>query len=248
MITTNTVERSPQWNLFIDTGLILTEDIDSVFIGLHNDGGGDCFFLSILQHPNVLPKEIVTVSDLKSAICTFILTCQYEICYNIFVTFRDRNDNKTFSEFVESIRKPYEYTCPRTIIITSLFLQTDIIVVSNELSAVDGSQFTGLFKSSAALVYGLGIENPKLLITNEEKIYLYHHLSSRPLQPALTSHLDHFCSLKKRPRTLNDFIIPLRENILVNGYIINNGINDNDLSRMPIKRNEELETKLGSDF
>jgi len=39
---------SSQWNLFIESGIIFTEDSENIFIGQYNAAGGDRFYYSIL--------------------------------------------------------------------------------------------------------------------------------------------------------------------------------------------------------
>ena len=133
---------------------------------------------------------------------------QYFLCKQIYEAFRDSSENDSFDEFVESILTPYKWACSKTIMITSMFLQTDIIMVSNVLNTKDGTAIPELFKSSIAFSDRFGKE-PELISNNNERIYIYLHLCNSPLQPAPLIQLNHFCGLQKSPRKIDDFNVPV---------------------------------------
>ena len=220
---------SKQWNSFVKSGIILSTDNRNVFTGMLNDGDGDCFYYSVLQLKDLHSINIVTVADLRFAIWYFILHHEYQLCRLIYDAFRAIDDNDTYEEFIEAIKKPRNWACYKTIIITSIFLQTDIIVVTNELNP-DGTMFTGLFNTSTA--FNERLKNKTNLIPpNYERIYIYQHLYNKPLEPAPILHLNHFCALRRRPRKPDDFIVSFDESIKEKAYIVNNGIIDTEKTK-----------------
>jgi hypothetical protein len=185
-----------QWDLFVNSGIILSNDPENVYVGMHNNGDGYCFYYSILQLQDLFSHGIVTVSDLRFAIWYFVINQQYEICKESFEAFRDSQNNYSYAEYIESIRVPNQWACTITIIITSIFLQTDIILITNELSPADGTVEPGYLKTSSAFRDLLNIEN-NLILPNDKQIYLYQHMYEKPLQPAPLSQLNHFCACEE---------------------------------------------------
>ena len=222
-----------QWELFVENGIIFTEEPEHIYIGQHNVGGGDCFYLSILQNPHVCPPNISTVTELRQSIWSYVNN-NFSECKDIHNAFVDSHDKNSFQQFVDSVVIPRTWACTRIICITSLFLQVDIIVVSNEVRQIDGSPWCGLFRSSEKINDFLGYE-PSYVI-NPEKIYLYHHLFNKPLQPAPLIELNHFCSLIKRNRNKKDYLPPNNINNHVKVFIVNNGCNKDFLHKMEIRR------------
>jgi len=167
-----------QWDLFVDSGIIMSTDIQHVLVGMYNQGGGDCFYYSILQLRDLSSWNIFTVSDLRLSIWYYITNHQNQLCKEIYDAFRAADDNDTYEEFIEGIKRPNHWACSKTIIITSMFLQTDIIIITNEINSA-GTMFTGLFKTSTALKDQLNIDH-YMILPNEKKyiyisIYIINH-------------------------------------------------------------------------
>lgn len=148
-----------QWDVFVKSGIIVSTDIQHILVGMNNQGCGDCFFYSILQMRDLRSTNIVTVHDLRFAIWYYVVNHQNELCKEIYDAFRPSNDNDTYQKYIERIKKTNEWVCSTTIIITSIFLQTDIILIKNEINSIDGTIFTELFKTSTALKDKLHIES-----------------------------------------------------------------------------------------
>jgi len=111
-----------QWDLFVHSGIIVSTDIKHVLVGMYNQGGGDCFYYSILQLRDLSSWNIFTVSDLRFSIWYYVVNHQKQLCKEIFNAFRPEDDNDTYEEFIEGIKKPNHWACSTTIIITSMFL------------------------------------------------------------------------------------------------------------------------------
>jgi len=131
-------------------------------------------------------------------------------------------------KFTESILKHREWACSGTIIIMSIFLQTDIVVITNEINDIDVINVPRIFQTSTAFQDRLNIVNI-LILPNNKEIYIYQHICGKPLQPAPLIDLNHFCALRRRPRKPNDFTFPSDNNIRAMAYIVNNGISDLEL-------------------
>jgi len=110
----------------------------------------------------------------------------------------------------------------------SIFLQTDIVVITNEINDIDGINVPRIFQTSTAFQDRLNIVN-NLIFPNNKEIYIYQHICGKPLQPAPLIDLNHFCALRRRPRKPNDFTFPSDNNIRAMAYIVNNGISDLEL-------------------
>ena len=115
-----------------------------------------------------------------------------------------------------------------------MFLQTDILMVSNVLNTADGTAIPELFKSSIAFRDRFGKE-PELISKNNDRIYIYLHLCNRPLQPAPLIQLNHFCGLQKRPRKIDDFNVPVNTDNTFAVYIVNNRVDDLYINESPKK-------------
>lgn len=217
-----------QWDQFVKSGIILSTDACNVYIGMHNNGGGDCFYYSILQLRDLFMYGIVSVTDLRLAIWHFVVKQEYELCKEIYEAFRASNDNDSYEEFSAKIIKPHEWACSSLIIIMSIFLQTDIIVITNEINITDGTKKPGLFKTSTACNDRLNIQS-NLILTNDKIIYIYQHVYNKPLQPAPLIQLDHFCALRRRPRKPEDPFILFNDSFELSVYIINNDKNNDAL-------------------
>ena len=150
-----------------------------------------------MRNSHLCPPNITTVTDLRHYIWSYVNNI-FSVCHDIHNALVDSHDKNSFKRFVDSVVIPRTWACPRIICITSLFLQVDIIVVSNEVRQIDGSPWCGIFQSSEKIKDFLNFE-PHFVI-NSEKIYLYLHLFNKPLQPAPLIELNHFCSLIKRNR------------------------------------------------
>jgi len=209
-----------QWDLFVKSGIIISmNNEERIFYGMYNEGGGDCFYYSILQLVNLFDFNIITVTNLRFAIWYFMKNQQATICQEIYESLRANNDNESYDEFVESILLPNHWACSRIIVITALFLQRNIVLITNELGS------PGIFKTTTSFTDRLAIPSHSIVNDTETDIYIYQHLYEKPLKPDLVINLNHFCALKERHRRPDDLKIILNETSLEKIIIVNNGIN-----------------------
>ena len=229
-----------QWNLFVKSGIIITTNQkEKIFYGMLNKGGGDCFYYSILQLVDLSEFNIFTVSNLRYAIWYFIKHHQTEICQEIYNQFRSNYDDESYNVFVDSICRQGQWACSRTIIITSLFLQRDIVVVTNDISA------PSLFKTTTAFTDRLLIPSNLIISSKDTEIYIYHHLHNKPLEPSQVFQLNHFCALKERTRRSNDYVVAFDTYSIEKVTIVNN---NTITQEKPQKKKKKQKKKDRFDF
>ena len=83
-----------------------TNNREKYFYGMYNDGRGDCFYHSILQLVNLFKFKIITVTNLRFAICYVVTKRQPSICLEVCEAFRGNKDCSTYNEYVNSLLKP----------------------------------------------------------------------------------------------------------------------------------------------
>jgi len=162
-----------QWDIFVKSGIVLSTDNEHVYFGMYNIGGGDCFYHSILQLRDLSSIGIVTISDLRFGLWYFAVNHQKELCREIYEAFRALQDNESYEEFIVNIRRPQEWACSRIIVIMSIYLQTDIIIITNELNIVDGSAVPGIFDTRTVM-------NDQRIIRSDLVLHNDNYRKNRP--------------------------------------------------------------------